>query len=109
MFLFFICIINLTSCGNKYKLSVSTIIKIKVKIVDEQGVILNKFDTIKSCEDFLGIYPTLAKTSLVRLKAVVSKGKICFVKEIFWCKPYSHPTKNSSLSLILNVCIRRVY
>ena len=74
--------INLTGCGNKYKPGVSTIRKIKVKIVDEQGVILNKFDTIKSCADFLGVHPTWAKTLLVRLKAVVIKGKNCFVKEM---------------------------
>ena len=73
--------INLTSCGNKYKPGVSNI-KIKVKIVDEQGVILNKFDTIKSYADFLGVHPIWAKTLLVRGKAVVIKSKNCFVKEM---------------------------
>jgi len=72
--------INLTSYGNKYKPGVSTRRKIKVKIVDEQGVILNKFDTIKSCADFLGVHPNWAKTLLVRGKAVVIKGKKLFCK-----------------------------
>ena len=43
---------------NRYKPGVSKNRRIKVKLQDELGIILKKFDTIKSCAEYLGVDPS---------------------------------------------------
>lgn len=67
---------------NRYKPGVSKNRRIKVKLQDELGIILKKFDTIKSCAEYLGVDPSWAKTLLVKGKPVKIKNKNYFIKEL---------------------------
>lgn len=64
---------------NKYKLS-ST--KIKLALVDEKGLILNSFDSVSSCSDFLSISRKTIMKRLNENKAVEFNNMLIYINKI---------------------------
>ena len=64
---------------NKYKLSS---IKIKLALIDEKGLILNSFDSVSSCSDFLGISRKTIMKKLNENKAVEFNNMIIYINKI---------------------------
>ena len=64
---------------NKYK---SSSIKIKLAIIDEKGLILNSFDSVSSCSDFLGISRKTIMKKMAENKAMEFNNILIYIKKI---------------------------
>ena len=63
---------------NKYK---SSSIKIKLAIIDEKGLILNSFDSVSSCSDFLGISRKTIMKKITENKAMEFNNILVYIRK----------------------------
>jgi uncharacterized iron-regulated protein len=64
---------------NRYQ---STAKKIGLVLLDEKGLVLNSFDSVSSCSDFLGISRKTIMKRLSENKAVSFYNKIVYIKKV---------------------------